>query len=107
LKRLATEDSFSVSSLFTWGCTSSHTVVELELCARGGEGSRDKSSVLITVADTTLALAAIILALGDSLQRLEVLLSLLRWVGPLEKGLLSSSLSLSELSRVSALLGRV
>ena len=62
-------------------------VADISLCD-GGEGAGEKSSLLITVADMTLAL-------GDSLERLEQ---------ALENGLESSSLL--ELSKVRALLGK-
>ena len=62
-------------------------VADISLC-EGGEGAGEKSSLLITVADMTLAL-------GDSLERLEQ---------ALENGLESSSLL--ELSKVRALLGK-
>ena len=97
-------------------------VADISLCD-GGEGAGEKSSLLITVADITLALGDMTLALGDmtlvlgdmtlvlgdmTLALCDMTLalcdSLERLEQALENGLESSSLL--ELSKVRALLGK-
>lgn len=83
-------------------------VADISLCD-GGEGAGEKSSLLITVADITLALGDMTLVLGDmTLALCDMTLalcdSLERLEQALENGLESSSLL--ELSKVRALLGK-